>query len=126
MVAGSEGIKLVVEAGVVCPLYTPQRVRDFFDAVGMPALGFNVDPVNLVGSLEIAYDTTSLINECIDLMADEIVGCDAKDFTIVDALLPHFEEEDHRCSQRAPRQRDSPLPPARNRTRNHRDRRTLS
>ena len=93
VVADSEGIKLVVEAGVVCPLYTPQRVRDFFDAVGMPALGFNVDPVNLVGSLEIAYDTTSLINECIDLMADEIVGCDAKDFTIVDALLPHFEEE---------------------------------
>lgn len=92
-VAESEGIKLVVESGVVCPLYTPQRVRDFFDAVSMPALGYNMDPVNLVGSLDIAYDTTSLINECIDLMADEIVGCDAKDFTIVDALLPHFEEE---------------------------------
>ena len=92
-VAESEGVKLVVEAGVVCPLYTPQRVREFFDAVDMPALGFNMDPVNLVGSLEIAYDTTSLINECVDLMSDEIVGCDAKDFTIVDALLPHFEEE---------------------------------
>ena len=92
-VADSEGIKLVVEAGVVCPLYTPQRVRDFFDAVGMPALGFNMDPVNLVGSLDIAYDTTSLINELVDLMSDDIVGCDAKDFTIIDALLPHFEEE---------------------------------
>ena len=92
-VADSEGIKLVVESGVVCPLYTPQRVRDFFDAVDMPALGYNMDPVNLVGSLDIAYDTTSLINECIDLMSPEIVGCDAKDFMIVDALLPHFEEE---------------------------------
>ena len=92
-VADSEGIKLVVEAGVVCPLYTPQRVRDFFDAVSMPALGFNMDPVNLVGSLDIAYDTTSLINELVDLMSDDIVGCDAKDFTIIDALLPHFEEE---------------------------------
>ena len=92
-VADSEGIKLVVESGVVCPLYTPQRVRDFFDAVNMPALGYNMDPVNLVGSLDIAYDTTALINECIDLMSAEIVGCDAKDFTIVDALLPHFEEE---------------------------------
>ncbi len=92
-VADSEGIKLVVESGVVCPLYTPRRVRDFFDAVSMPALGYNMDPVNLVGSLDIAYDTTSLINECIDLMNDEIVGCDAKDFTIIDALLPHFEEE---------------------------------
>ena len=92
-VADSEGIKLVVESGVVCPLYTPQRVRDFFDTVNMPALGYNMDPVNLVGSLDIAYDTTALINECIDLMCAEIVGCDAKDFTIVDALLPHFEEE---------------------------------
>ncbi len=92
-VADSEGIKLVLESGVVCPVYTPQRVRDFFDAVDMPALGYNMDPVNLVGSFDIAYDTTSLINECVDLMADEIVGCDAKDFTIVDALLPHFEEE---------------------------------
>ena len=92
-VADSEGIKLAVEAGVVCPLYSPQRVRDFFDAVSMPALGFNMDPVNLVGSLDIAYDTTSLINELVDLMAEEIVGCDAKDCTIIDALLPHFEEE---------------------------------
>lgn len=92
-VADSEGIFLVVEAGVVSPLYSPKRVREFFDAVDMPALKFNMDPVNLVGALEIAYDTTSLINECIDLMQDEIVGCDAKDFKVVDALLPHFEEE---------------------------------
>ncbi len=93
VVADAEGVRLVVEAGVVCPLYSPSRVRDFFDAVSMPALGFNMDPVNLVGSLDIAYDTTSLINECIDLMRDEIAGCDAKDIKIVDALLPHFEEE---------------------------------
>ncbi len=92
-VAQSEGIRLAVEPGVVCPLYTPQRVREFFDAVDKPALGFNMDPVNLVGSFDIAYDTTSLINELIDLMGDDIVGCDAKDFTVVDALLPHFEEE---------------------------------
>ena len=92
-VADSEGIYLVVEAGVVSPLHSPKRVREFFDAVSMPALKFNMDPVNLVGALEIAYDTTSLINECIDLMQDEIIGCDAKDFKVVDALLPHFEEE---------------------------------
>lgn len=92
-VADSEGIFLVVEAGVVSPLYSPKRVREFFDAVAMPALRFNMDPVNLVGSLDIAYDTTSLINECIELMQDEIIGCDAKDFKVVDALLPHFEEE---------------------------------
>ncbi len=92
-VAESEGVYLAVEAGVVSPLYSPERVRDFFDAVAMPALRFNVDPVNLVASLDVAYDTTSLIEECLELMADEIIGCDAKDFRVVDALLPHFEEE---------------------------------
>lgn len=92
-VGAAEGIDLVVEAGVVSPLYSPQRVRDFFDAVGHPSLKFNMDPVNLVASLDVAYDTTALINECLDLMADDIAGCDAKDFKIVDALLPHFEEE---------------------------------
>ena len=92
-VADSEGVMLAVEAGVVSPLYSPKRVREFFDAVAMPALRFNMDPVNLVASLDVAYDTTSLISECIDLMGDEIIGCDAKDFKIVDALLPHFEEE---------------------------------
>lgn len=92
-VADSEGVFLAVEAGVVSPLFSPKRVREFFDAVAMPALRFNVDPVNLVASLDVAYDTTALINECIDLMSGEIIGCDAKDFKIVDALLPHFEEE---------------------------------
>ena len=92
-VADSEGVKLAVEAGVVSPLFSPKRVREFFDAVGMPALRFNMDPVNLVASLDVAYDTTALISECIELMSDEIIGCDAKDFKIVDALLPHFEEE---------------------------------
>ena len=91
-VADSEGVCLAVEAGVVSPLFSPKRVREFFDAVAMPALRFNVDPVNLVASLDVAYDTTGLINECIELMGDEIIGCDAKDFKIVDALLPHFEE----------------------------------
>lgn len=92
-VADAEGVFLAVEAGVVSPLYSPKRVREFFDAVAMPALRFNMDPVNLVASLDVAYDTTALINECIQLMSAEIIGCDAKDFKIVDALLPHFEEE---------------------------------
>ena len=118
--------QLVVESGVVCPLYTPQRVRDFFDAVDMPALGYNMDPVNLVGSLDIAYDTTSLINECIDLMSPEIVGCDAKDFTIIDALLPHFEEEVIGAPNAMLDKRDPAYTTARSCTRHRGHRRTLS
>ncbi len=91
-VAENEGIMMAVEGGTVCPIDSPQRMKDLIDAVGSKALGLNMDPVNFVGSLDIAYDTTSLINEFYELIPDRIVGCHAKDFTVVNALLPHFEE----------------------------------
>ncbi len=91
-VAENEGIMMAVEGGAVCPIYSPQRMKDLIDAVGSKALGLNMDPVNFVGSLDMAYDTTSLINEFYELIPDRIVGAHAKDFTVVDALLPHFEE----------------------------------
>ncbi len=91
-VAENEGIMIAVEGGTVCPVDSPQRMKDLIDAVGSKNLGLNMDPVNFVGSLDIAYDTTSLINEFYELIPDRIVGCHAKDFTVVDGLLPHFEE----------------------------------
>lgn len=90
--AESEGVQLAIEGGVVCPLYSARRVRDFIDAVGSPALMFNMDPVNFVGSVEQAYDTTALLNDFYDLLPDRILGAHAKDFTLLDRLLPHFEE----------------------------------
>jgi sugar phosphate isomerase/epimerase len=91
-VAENEGIMIAVEGGTVCPVDTPQRVKDLIDAVGSKNLGLNMDPVNFIGSLDIAYDTTSLINEFYRLLPDRIVGAHAKDFTVVSTLLPHFEE----------------------------------
>lgn len=91
-VAENEGIMIAVEGGTVCPVDTPQRVKDLIDAVGSKNLGLNMDPVNFIGSLDIAYDTTSLINEFYELLPDRIVGAHAKDFTVVSTLLPHFEE----------------------------------
>jgi len=91
-VAENEGIMMAVEGGTVCPIDSPQRMKDLIDAVGSKALGLNMDPVNFVGSLDIAYDTTALINEFYELIPDRIVGAHAKDFTVVNALLPHFEE----------------------------------
>ncbi len=91
-VAEAEGVKVAVEGGVVCPVYSPQRMRDLVDEVGSPSLGLNMDPVNFVGSLEQAYDTTSLINEFYDLLPGRIFGAHAKDFTVIEDLLPHFEE----------------------------------
>ncbi len=92
-VAENEGAMIAVEGGVVCPLYSPERVKDFFDAVGSRMIGLNMDPVNFVGNIEDAYDTISLLNRFYRLQEGRIVGAHAKDFRLVDALLPHFEEE---------------------------------
>ena len=92
-VAENEGVMLAVEGGVVCPLYSPERVKDFFDAAGSKMIGFNMDPVNFVGSLEDAYNTTPLLDRFYRVLDARIVGAHAKDFTVIEALLPHFEEE---------------------------------
>ena len=72
--AEAVGAKVAVEAGVVSPLYSPTRTRDFIVAVGSPALGFNQDPVNLVGSLDDAYDSTRLVNESFECSASTRSG----------------------------------------------------
>lgn len=90
--AEDEGVMVAVEGGAVSPLYSARRVRDFIEAVGSPALGFNQDPVNFVGSLEDAYDTTHFLNEFFDLTGEFTLGAHAKDFTVIDQLMVRFEE----------------------------------
>ena len=90
--ASDEGVMLAVEGGVVCPLFSPERTREFFDAVDSPAMGYNMDPVNYIANLEMAYDSTSLLNDLFDQLGDVTITAHAKDFTVVEGLLPHFEE----------------------------------
>ena len=90
--AEDQGMMVAVEGGAVSPLYSARRVRDFIEAVGSPALGFNQDPVNFVGGLEDAYDTPRFLAEFFDLVGDRTLGAHAKDFTVVDQLMVRFEE----------------------------------
>ncbi len=90
--AEDEGVMVAVEGGAVSPLYSARRVRDFIEAVGSRALGFNQDPVNFVGCLEDAYDTTRFLAEFFDLTGEFTLGAHAKDFTVVDQLMVRFEE----------------------------------
>ncbi|MDA1257361.1 MAG: sugar phosphate isomerase/epimerase [Chloroflexi bacterium] len=90
--AADEGVMLAVEGGVVCPLFSATRTRKFFDAVGSPAMGFNMDPVNYVGRLEAAYDSVSLLADLFGQLGHVTIAAHAKDFTLIEGLLPHFEE----------------------------------
>ena len=44
------------------PLDSPRRVRELFDTVRSPALKFNSDPVNFVGTVRDAHDTLAKLN----------------------------------------------------------------
>ncbi len=91
-VAQNEGVRLAVEAAVVSPLHSAKRTKEFFDAVDSKALGFNMDPVNYVGSLDDAYGSRALMDEWFGLLGPVTIGAHAKDFRLVDGLLPHMEE----------------------------------
>ncbi|MCS6849002.1 MAG: sugar phosphate isomerase/epimerase family protein [Anaerolineae bacterium] len=90
--AQDEGVTVAVEGHVLSALDTPQRVRDLLDAVGSPALKFNCDPVNFVGTVKQVHDTASVLNELYDLLGRDIVVAHAKDCRLADQLVVHIEE----------------------------------
>jgi len=90
--AEMEGMLLGIEGHVVSTLDTPQRVRDIIDAVGSPALRFNMDPVNFVGTVRDVHDTSRLLNELYDVLGDVMVAVHAKDCAILDAHVVHIVE----------------------------------
>ncbi|MCS7060201.1 MAG: sugar phosphate isomerase/epimerase [Anaerolineae bacterium] len=91
-VAETEGMVLGIEGHVVSTLDTPQRVRDLLDAVGSPALKFNMDPVNFVGTVRDVHDTTRVINSLFDMLGKDMVALHAKDCAIQDAHVVHIVE----------------------------------
>ncbi len=92
-VAESEGIYLILEGGYVSPVYSAQKVKDFFDAVGSKNLKFNQDPVNFLSSLEQAYNTKPFLEEFFTLLGEYTISADLKDFKVIDSLLFQLEEE---------------------------------
>lgn len=90
--AEAEGVTLAIEGHVLSPLYSAQRLRDVLDAVGSPALKFNMDPVNFIGTVAEVYDPTAVVNELFDLLGTDTVALHAKDCALADALVVHIDE----------------------------------
>lgn len=90
--AEEAGIPLAIEGHVVSPLHTPAAVREVLDSVGSPMLRFNADPVNFIGTLDQAYDSSALLDELFDLLGDVTVMAHAKDVTVGERLVVHIDE----------------------------------
>jgi sugar phosphate isomerase/epimerase len=58
--------------------YQPQNIRAFIDSVGHRSFGLHLDQMNMVNQ-EFFYNTTELINQTFDLLADSVVSVHLKD-----------------------------------------------
>jgi len=90
--AEDEGVVLAIEGHVTSPLEAPERVRAVIQAVGSPALRFNVDPVNFVGTLADAYSSTDFLNRMFDALGEYTVCAHVKDLAVEERLVLHIAE----------------------------------
>lgn len=90
--AEDEGVVLAVEGHVLSPLNSPRRVREVIETVGSPALRFNADPVNFVGSLADAYESRRFLDDLFDVLGEFTVCAHVKDLGVADKLVLHIEE----------------------------------
>jgi sugar phosphate isomerase/epimerase len=90
--AEGEGVTLAIEGHVVSPLDTPEHTREVIDAVGSPALRFNLDPVNYIGAVTDAYRSTALLTRLFQELGPLVVSAHAKDVTVEDRHVVHISE----------------------------------
>ncbi|MBT4483081.1 MAG: sugar phosphate isomerase/epimerase, partial [Candidatus Latescibacteria bacterium] len=77
---------LGMEAQVTTNIDGPLAHRRLMDDIGDERIKVNLDPTNMV-HLYNHFHTTELINECFDLLGEDIYGCHAKDSYV----LPHSQ-----------------------------------
>ncbi len=83
---------LGMEAQITTNLDSPKAHKRLMDDVGDPRCKVNLDPTNMC-CLANYYHTTELINECFDLLGEDILGCYAKDTYIwPDTQTVHVQE----------------------------------
>ena len=88
------GMKAVIgmEAQITSIIDGPVAHKNLMEDVGGDRLKVNFDPVNMM-NLARYYHTTEFLNECFDLLGEDIVGCHAKDtFIWPDQQTVHVQE----------------------------------
>ena len=84
----TSGLKAVIgmEAQVTTNIDGPLAHKRLIEDMGSDRIKVNLDPTNMV-HLYNHFHTTELINECFDLLGEDIFGCHAKDSYV----LPHSQ-----------------------------------
>lgn len=65
---------------------------DLIRAVDRPAFGAHFDPVNLIITPRVYWNSGALIRECFDKLGEWVVSCHAKDIVLHHQAALHFDE----------------------------------
>ncbi len=90
--AQDEGMLLALEGHVLSPLDSARRMLEVIQAVASPALRFNTDPVNFIGTVRDAYNPGRVVDELFELLGPYTVAAHLKDLAVQDRLVLHIDE----------------------------------
>lgn len=86
------GVVLAFEGHVLSTIDRPERVAAILDAIDSPALSFNLDPVNFIGSIWDAWRPDAVFDRLVDGARGRIMTAHWKDFTVREELVLHVDE----------------------------------
>jgi sugar phosphate isomerase/epimerase len=72
--------------------HTPDSYLKLIEAVDRDGFAVHLDPVNLVTSPEICFNTDALLRECFEKLGPYIRSCHGKDIRLQDKLTVHLDE----------------------------------
>lgn len=86
------GVVLAFEGHVLSTIDRPERVAAILDAIDSPALTFNLDPVNFIGSIWDAWRPNSIYDDLLDGARGRIAAAHWKDYVVREELVLHVDE----------------------------------
>ncbi len=85
-------VVLAFEGHVLSTIDRPERVTAILEAIDSPALSFNLDPVNFIGSIWDAWSPDAVFDRLLDGAGERIMVAHWKDFTVREELVLHVDE----------------------------------
>jgi sugar phosphate isomerase/epimerase len=85
-------IDIVLETHVTTTLNSAKTIRRVIERTGSKRLKLNLDPCNLVGDLQIAFNPAPMINEIFDVLGEFIATVHVKDYYLGEHFVVHISE----------------------------------
>ena len=90
--AETAGVTLALEGHALSVLDTPERAGELLRRVGSLALGFNLDPVNFIGSVWDAWRPQRVYDRLLHEAGPRVVVAHWKDYRVENRLVLHVTE----------------------------------